>query len=156
MEPSHPDRANRLPWPPIIYVVALAAGFALDKLFPLNAQVFDGWQTLGWLIAVSGVAVAVAGLAQFQATGTPFDPTAPAKALATGGIYQWTRNPMYLGGVIFFAGFGLAMLSGWLLVAVPAIAIALQKLAIEPEEAYLTRRFAAAYTDYCKQVRRWV
>ena len=67
-----------------------------------------------------------------------------------------TRNPMYLGALVFFVGFALAMRSGWLLVAVPAVAIALQKLAIEPEEAYLTRRFGEAYLEYCAKVRRWV
>ena len=156
MDHTNVDKPNRYHWPPIIYVAALALAFGLDWLLPLNALVFDGWQTRGWLIAGLGVVIAVSGLVQFQRTGTPFDPTASATALATGGIYRWTRNPMYLGALIVFVGMGLAMRSGWLLAGIPLIAIALQKLAIERAEAYLTRRFGNTYTAYRAEVRRWL
>lgn len=155
-EPAVPDRPNRYPWPPIIYAIVFALAYVLEKLMPLPSLVFEGWQGPGWFVAAAGFAIAITGLLQFQVTGTPVDPTASAKVLATGGIYRWTRNPMYLGGVLLFIGLGLALRSGWLLAAVPAVAIALQKLAIEREEAYLTRRFGSAYTAYCAKVRRWL
>ena len=151
------DRPNRYPWPPIIYVVALAEAFVLDQLLPVWPRGFD--PELYYLDAVliaAGLAIAFSGFFHFQAIGTPFDPTGQAKVLATGGIYRITRNPMYLGAVIFFVGFALALHSGWLLLDVPIIAQSLQKLAIEPEEAYLTRRFGDAYTAYCGRTRRWV
>ena len=37
-----------------------------------------------------------------------------------------------------------------------ALAVALQGLAIEPEEAHLGRRFGAAYRAYCQRTRRWI
>ena len=61
-----------------------------------------------------------------------------------------------LAALIAFFGLGLALRSTWLLVAVPAVAVALTKLAIEPEEAYLERRFGEAYRGYKAQVRRWI
>ncbi|MEQ1694971.1 MAG: isoprenylcysteine carboxylmethyltransferase family protein [Hyphomicrobiaceae bacterium] len=155
-DPTSTDRANRVPWPPIIDVVALAGALTLDRLVPLPALIFEGWQIWGLLIAAAGLGIAVLGLGAFQRARTTFVPNRPATALATGGIYKVTRNPMYLGVLVLFVGLGLAIKSGWLLVAVPLVAYALQKLAIEREEAYLTRRFGEAYLAYCAKVRRWV
>ena len=151
------DRANRYPWPPIIYFVALALTFLLDRLIPLWPRAFDPeLQHLDDLLILAGLAIAFSGFFHFQSIGTPFDPTGQAKVLASSGIYRFTRNPMYLGALIFFSGFALAMNSGWLLIAVPAIAYAMTKLAIVPEEAYLTRRFGDDYRAYCAKVRRWL
>ena len=136
--------------------MALAGAFLLDRLVPIWPRGFD--PELFYfedLLILVGLVVAFSGFFYFQIIGTPFDPTGSATTLATGGIYRVTRNPMYLGALVFFVGFALAMRSGWLLVAVPAIAKALRKLAIEPEEAYLTRRFGEAYLAYCARVRRW-
>jgi protein-S-isoprenylcysteine O-methyltransferase Ste14 len=151
------DRPNRHPWPPIIYVAALAAAFVLDRLVPLWPGTFDPQLYHADLaLILAGLAVAFSGFFYFQFIGTPFDPTGQAKVLATGGIYRVTRNPMYVGALIFFVGFALASGSGWLLAGVPGIAFALRKLAIEPEEAYLTRRFGEDYITYCGRVRRWI
>ena len=151
------DRPNRYPWPPIIYVVALAIAFVLDRLVPLWPPTFDpDLHHLDDVLIVIGLAVGFSGFFYFQIIGTPFNPVGRAKRLATGGIYRVTRNPMYLGALIFFGGFALAFASGWLLLALAPIAIALQKLAIEPEEAYLTRRFGDQYLAYCAKVRRWM
>ena len=81
---------------------------------------------------------------------------ARAKALATGGIYRLTRNPMYLGAIVAFVGLGLWLANSWLVVLIPVMALALQKLAIEREEAYLRQRFGADYDNYCSRVRRWI
>jgi protein-S-isoprenylcysteine O-methyltransferase Ste14 len=152
---STADRANRIPWPPILYVVVAAVAYGLERVWPLPLA-YDGLKWPGVLIALAGFGVAVAGASYFRSIGTPVDPTGSAKHLATGGLYRWTRNPMYLGGVILFTGLSLAFRSGWLLALVPVIAIGLQKLAIEREEAYLRRRFGDAYRAYCATVRRWI
>ena len=155
-EPQSFDRPNVYPWPPIIYAAALLGAYVMERLLPFWP--FGGWEIrpLGAIVAATGFLIAVAGLSHFQLVGTPFDPTGRAKVLATGGIYRFTRNPMYLGGVLFFTGLAFALRSGWLLLAAPAIEYGLQRLAIEPEDAYLTRRFGDEYRNYCAKVRRWV
>ena len=150
-EPASTDRPSQYPWPPIIYAAAILSALVLDNLAPFwVSETFAGG-----IILAAGLAIAVAGFNYFQQIGTTFNPTGSAAKLATGGIFAWTRNPMYLGGSVFFLGLAILMRSGWLLLLVPAIAIALQKLAIEPEEAYLTRRFGDEYRAYCAKVRRW-
>jgi protein-S-isoprenylcysteine O-methyltransferase Ste14 len=111
---------------------------------------------LGAPLLAAGLGVGVVALLQFRADRTPFDPTAPATALATQGIYRFTRNPMYVGALAAFTGLGLWLQNTWLLLLMPPLALALLLLAIKREEAYLERRFGEAYRTYKTKVRRWI
>ena len=151
------DRANRIPWPPLLDALTLAAAILLDRIVPSGP-----WPSalarhaFGAALLLAGLTVALAGVARFRAVGTPVDPTGRAQALATGGIYGVTRNPMYLGTCIAFLGLGLLIPLPWLLPLLPLLALGLWLLAIRREEAYLQRRFGAAYSDYRAKVRRWL
>lgn len=151
------DRPNRVPWPPLIYVAGALLAVAVDRTFSLHPLTLPpSLGPLGWGLVVLGVGVAIAGVVTFKRAGAVVNPTGPATVLATGGIYGWTRNPMYLGAMTFFLGLGLALKSGGLLAVVPMMALALDRLAIRREEAYLRRRFGAAYDDYTAKVGRWL
>lgn len=151
------DRPNRWPWPPILQVVVLAAAYALERLVPLMAMPQQGaWRSAGWAVSTLGFALAISGIAHFRKVGAAVDPTGRARVLATSGIYAFTRNPMYLGVTVAYFGLAFALGSTWLLILACLMPIALQKLAIEREEAYLHRKFGADYDAYRAKVRRWV
>lgn len=111
---------------------------------------------MGWALFTIGGVVGGMALLNFRRIGTPFDPTAAAEKLAEGGIYRFTRNPMYLGALVGFLGLGLALRQTWLLLLLVPLALALQWLAIFREEAYLERRFGDRYRNYKRRVRRWL
>lgn len=151
------DRPNSIHWPPILYVIVLAIAWGLDRLLPLPPVLrAPPSQYLGGPLLLLGIGIGASALVRFRIVGTTFDPTGPANALAKGGIYRYTRNPMYLGALVAFFGLGLALHWTWLVILTLPLAFALQKLAIEPEEAYLERRFGADYLDYKRSVRRWI
>jgi protein-S-isoprenylcysteine O-methyltransferase Ste14 len=77
-------------------------------------------------------------------------------SLVTGGIYRYTRNPMYVGLVFVLVGWAAFLASLWTLVGPLACALYLQRFQIEPEERVLGERFGAAYADYAASVRRWL
>lgn len=151
------DRPNRHHWPPILYVVTLAAAWLLGRVVQLE-PLPSSWplRMLGGALIVAGIGIALAALLRFRAHRTTFDPTGSASALATDGIYRYTRNPMYVGAVAAFAGLALVLSWSWLLVLVPLLVVGLRRLAIDPEEAYLERRFGDAYRSYRDAVRRWL
>lgn len=157
MSEAELDRPNRIHWPPILYAIVLLWSWAFRYLWalpPIIVRPASVW--IGGVLCLIGLLIGAAGLVHFRRVGTAFDPTSPASVLATGGIYTVTRNPMYLGALLLFSGLGIAWPNTWLLLILPILAVALRKLAIEREEAYLERRFGDAYLAYKHRVRRWI
>ncbi|MDP1722255.1 MAG: isoprenylcysteine carboxylmethyltransferase family protein [Candidatus Gottesmanbacteria bacterium] len=75
---------------------------------------------------------------------------AKQKALVTSGPFMYTRNPIYLGLLLYFIGFELALMS-WLLAATIPLFI-LIRMAIAKEETLLRKYFGKMYAAYCKKV----
>jgi protein-S-isoprenylcysteine O-methyltransferase Ste14 len=86
------------------------------------------------------------------------DPTNPEKStsVVTGGIYRFSRNPMYLGFLLVLAGLA-AYLSTPVTLAGPVLFLLyMNRFQILPEERILTKRFGADYENYLRRVRRWL
>jgi protein-S-isoprenylcysteine O-methyltransferase Ste14 len=75
--------------------------------------------------------------------------------LVTGGPYAYTRNPMYLGHLIFLAGLALTLRSE--LAAVIALASAVFfHVRVRRDEKRLRDSFGEPYAQYCARVKRWI
>ena len=75
--------------------------------------------------------------------------------LVTAGIYQYSRNPAFLGFDLMYAGV-LLMYGNLLTLGFSAFAMVMLHLQILQEERYLTGVFGEAYTAYQKQVFRYL
>jgi protein-S-isoprenylcysteine O-methyltransferase Ste14 len=108
------------------------------------------------LVAVAFIP-AVWAIVLFRREGTEVNPTSPAnRKLVTNGPYQFTRNPMYLGLVIFALGIAL-WIGAWPMFVAPVATFATAEWVHIPfEEAKMRRQFGATYEDYVERVRRWV
>jgi protein-S-isoprenylcysteine O-methyltransferase Ste14 len=151
---------NTIPWPPILYVVGLIAPWLLQRFIPLPSAVFDDpfdaiQSGAGYGIVAAGVAVASFAIRSFMGADTAIHPTHPARRLVTFGIYNQTRNPMYLGAMLAFLGLAIATGNLWRFAALPMLFIGLRELAIVREEAHLAAKFGADWTEYAGRVRRW-
>ena len=86
--------------------------------------------------------------------GGPGMKTLPER-LVTGGPYAYTRNPMYLGHLIFLVGLALTLRSE--LGALIALAnLVFFDYRVRKDEKRLTARFGEAYVQYCARVKRWI
>jgi protein-S-isoprenylcysteine O-methyltransferase Ste14 len=145
--------------PPLLYLACLVLGLILDRVLPLSLTVpvtdLVRWMTGGGLIIV-GVTVFVGGVRNFFRAATPVPSTQPVRMLVTTGIHSLSRNPIYVGMFLIYAGIGVAALSPWILVLMLPIAIIMRYGIVAREEAYLERRFGDAYRDYKARVRRWL
>lgn len=75
--------------------------------------------------------------------------------LVTGGIYQISRNPAFLGFDLVYIGI-MMMFFNWILLAVSVFAMLMFHLQIvNVEEDFLARTFGQAYLDYRKKVNRY-
>lgn len=109
-------------------------------------------------LVAAGVLVALLGVVSFRRARTTVNPLNPeaASALVTSGIYQRTRNPMYLGMLLVLLGWAV-FLANVLTFAFPAAFVVLMnRLQILPEERALTVRFGSKFDDYQSRVRRWL
>jgi protein-S-isoprenylcysteine O-methyltransferase Ste14 len=154
------DRPNTIHWPPILYGLAFLLPWLLDWLIPLPAITLghiaeDVMIAIGWALIATGITVGYLALRSFAGAGTPFDPTARAEKLVTFGLYNRTRNPMYLAAMVAF--FGLALSTGdvWRFAVLVPLFLGLQRLAILREEAHLEARFGESWRDYAEKVSRW-
>ena len=92
----------------------------------------------------------------FRRLGTAVEPWKPSTALATDGPYRFSRNPIYVGFAITYAGLAIAMDSPIALLMLIPCLVVIDWAVIQKEEAYLARTFGAEYEAYRKRVRRWL
>jgi protein-S-isoprenylcysteine O-methyltransferase Ste14 len=102
-----------------------------------------------------GVAIAAAGIRNFSRAATPVPSNQPVRALVTTGGHGWSRNQIYVGMFLLYAGIGVAARSPWILILALPLIIILRYGVVAREEAYLARRFGEAYRD-CKARVRWL
>jgi len=79
----------------------------------------------------------------------------PPEHLVSSGPYAYTRNPMYLGHLIFLTGLTFTLRS-WLAAAI-TIGVAIWFHArVLVDERKLADRLGQTYIDYTKSVKRWI
>ena len=107
-------------------------------------------------IAIMALAIVWTGWAQF-AMGSSWRIGIPetATALRTSGPFALSRNPIFLGMLVFVVGLTVWSPSAVTLAFLAAAYISLE-VQIRSEEAFLERAHGQAYRDYCARVRRWI
>jgi protein-S-isoprenylcysteine O-methyltransferase Ste14 len=75
------------------------------------------------------------------------------EALATSGLYAYTRNPLYFGSLLMGVGFAVAARSWWVGVALVVMFLAIYLPVIRDEEAYLRGKFPE-FEEYARRVPR--
>lgn len=147
----------RLP-PPLLMVLvgllmALLAAFSPSLAWPLALRV-----ALGVLLALLGLALALAGLLHFRRVRTTFDPLHPERAsrLVSWGIYRFTRNPMYLGMLCLLFGWALYLAAPLAWPGPLVFVWLMNRWQIAAEERALQQLFGEDFLRYQARVRRWL
>jgi len=79
-----------------------------------------------------------------------------ASNLVTTGIYQYTRNPMYLGLLLILFSIGWYLQNLASMFVLPIYVWFISKYQIIPEEEALQKVFGQDYKNYQDRVRRWI
>jgi len=87
--------------------------------------------------------------------GTPA-PIDPPKELVISGLYNYVRNPMYVGVYLVLIGHFLWFGFWSLLIYAVVVGIAFNIFVISYEEPNLKKRFGTAYENYLQKVPRWI
>jgi protein-S-isoprenylcysteine O-methyltransferase Ste14 len=152
------DVAGVIAPPPLVYLGFLLAALGLDWLIGGPALPFpDSLRlVLATMLLTLGGALLIAAGARFTAANTAMPPWKPTTAIVTTGIYRYTRNPMYLGMALIYAGLSLFADSVIALAGLPMALMVMRYGVIAREERYLEGKFGAEYREYKSAVRRWL
>ena len=112
---------------------------------------------VGWPLLLLGIAVLLVTIWAFAFSGrgtlAPWD--APT-TLVQGGLYQWVRNPMYLGVLAAILGQALLWTSFGVVAYAVMMTMAFHIRVVRFEEPTLLAQFGVPFDAYCRSVPRWI
>ena len=142
--------------PPLIYAGGLAVGLLANRLYPVHFLPRGLSRVLGWPSVVAGLAIGLLGFREMKRARTNVDPYKPATAIVSEGPYRYTRNPLYVGMTLIYAGFTARANALSAALLLPVVLHLMDHGVIEREERYLERKFGDEYLRYKEGVRRWI
>jgi protein-S-isoprenylcysteine O-methyltransferase Ste14 len=155
MQEDRPDRPCVIARPPLILAATIALGLVLNFFWPASFLP-PAIAKLGVLIILSAITLGFSAVQEMQAANTPRQVRKPSTEIVISGVFQRSRNPIYLGMLLLYTGIAILANSLSILILVLPFAIILQKGVIKPEEAYLEQKFGDKYLRYKAKVRRWI
>ncbi len=128
----------------------------LNYFAPIRSILHPPVTYSGVIFIVIGLIITIWSAVLFNKAGTAIKPFEDSTQLVTQGMYQLTRNPMYLGMVMILLG--IALLFGTLtpFIMIPIFVWLIQTIFIKNEEIVMERTFGNEYREYKERVRRWL
>ena len=142
--------------PPIIAILFAVLIFYFSDSFAYVDLPFKIYLSLFFVLL--GFFITFSSARNFKKKETTVNPIKPEEAsqLVTDGFFKITRNPMYLGMLLFLLG--LSIYNGLIvgLVFLPLFVGYITFFQIIPEEMAMIKIFGEDYKAYMKKVRRWI
>ncbi len=142
--------------PPVYMLLALLAMIVLHYVIPLADLIAPPLSYLGLAPLVVGITICAIAARMFDRAGTPIRPFERSTVLVTGGLYRYTRNPMYLGLTLILFGVWLLLGTASALLPIAVFIWIIQEGFIRGEERLLDAIFGEEYRGYKSRVRRWI
>lgn len=152
-----PEVANRgIVRPPMVYIAAIAIGWALGFVWPSAFVPAGAAPWLGSVLVVIAVILFFYAGAEFRAAGTPVPGNRPTTRIVRTGPYRFSRNPIYLAFSVLQLGIAVWTDNLWLIATLALAIVVMTAVVIPREERYLEGKFGAEYLEYKSSVRRWM
>jgi protein-S-isoprenylcysteine O-methyltransferase Ste14 len=151
------DKTDFLIPPFALFYFYLLVSRALNWL-EVSRQVFFVSRFMGWigiLCCVGGLILFLFSLISFgRSFRVGIDEDRPDK-LITGGVFAFSRNPIYTAfGAVLLGQF--LIFPNWILLVYFILGIALFHRQVLREETFLRKHYGKEYLDYCRKVRRYI
>ena len=142
--------------PPIVTLVFGLSIYFTRGIFPMVKFTYSGY--LGILLLLLGLFILISAVRLFRKSKTTVNPLSPEQAtkLVTDGIFNYSRNPMYLGMAFVLASIAVFLNPLGGIVFTPIFCAYITKFQIIPEEKAMKELFAQDFEQYMKATRRWI
>jgi len=130
--------------------------FSFDRFYPIQKWLIRPYNLIGVIPLLIGIFMVVSTEKRFKKVKTQIHTFKVPKKLVTTGLFQYSRNPIYLGFTI--ALLGIALLYGSLSTLIPVLLFFLiaNFWYIPFEEKNMKKVFGQSYLFYKRRVRRWL
>jgi protein-S-isoprenylcysteine O-methyltransferase Ste14 len=148
---------NKIP-PPAVMVIFGLLMWSIAQASP----VIPIASTLQWSLIViaflGGIGFGVGGIRSFNKARTTINPLKPdsASSLVSTGLFNHTRNPMYVCLTLVLCSWGVFLASAWAFIGVITFILYITRFQILPEERAMMKLFGNEFTEYKNRVRRWI
>jgi protein-S-isoprenylcysteine O-methyltransferase Ste14 len=142
--------------PPGWLLMTLLMSAGLHHWLPIDQLFSPPASRLGVVPLAAGLLLTAAGVVAFRRARTPVIPFERSTTLVTGGVYRFTRNPMYLGLVLVLGGTAMLLGSIAAFLPLPLFVVIIEFGYIRAEERFLAGIFGDDYLRYRHAVRRWL
>lgn len=147
---------EHVPLPPLVYLAGILLGLGINYLIPV--RVFPGalQQPVGALLMALGVGLALVSVVTLYRAGTSPLHERPTTTIVPGGVFTWSRNPIYVGMTLICVGLAVFFDRVWVVAGTVPAVLVIHFIVIAREDAFLEAKFGQAYLDYKRQGRRWI
>jgi protein-S-isoprenylcysteine O-methyltransferase Ste14 len=146
---------NKIPPPIVTIFFGLCIYFSKDYFFSYEYKLLN---VLSYMCYLTGLSILILAVNSFKKQSTTVNPIKieNASSLVTSGVFEYSRNPMYLGMALILLGLGLTfnVIGGTLFTLLFTIFIT--KFQIRPEEEVMERLFGEDFLQYKQNVRMWL
>ena len=146
---------NKIP-PPVVTLFFGLCIYSSQEYFPEYNLKF--LTIVSYISYFAGLSILILAVSLFKKQNTTVNPIKIENAsyLVTSGIFEYSRNPMYLGMVLILLGLALMfnLIGGTLFTLLFTIYIT--KFQIRPEEEVMERLFREDFLRYKQNVRMWL
>lgn len=145
--------------PPIVLVALNVFFMWLLSIVTPTASFHLPWKNqMAIVLCILGIVISLLGVLAFRSAKTTSDPRFPGQttSIVITGIYQLSRNPMYLGFLFVLLGWAIYLSHLLSFLLLPAFVWYMNRFQISPEERFMLEKFGTVYSSYKNEVRRWL
>ena len=146
---------NKVPPPLVTLFFACCIYFSRDFFLTINTLALT---LLSYVLFLLGFGILFTAARSFKKHNTTINPIKieTASSLVVSGIFNYSRNPMYLGMALILLGLSLKFnLIGGLIFTTLFI-LFITNFQIKPEEKAMQKIFGEEFVNYKNKVRRWL
>ena len=144
--------------PSVLFIVTSFLGFIISWVLPWRMTQYIDYkviQVLGLTLLYISLILNILAYKMFKDHSTPHAPFSLPTELIVQGVFDFSRNPVYLALVLSQCGLGFIFDTVWLLVMSILLLISLHYFIVLDEEKLLEARFKEKYKRYKERTRRW-
>lgn len=147
----------RLIPPPLTALLLLTVAYIIDRIFTFPKITVLHSVLLTVICILSGGIIIFWSFILFRKNKTTLNPNSRPKKFILAGPYKISRNPMYLGLLLFLAG-NVFLESKIVFLIPPIIFFILMNMSVIPHEEKSLKNLIGEdkYRFYLKKVRRWI